>query len=111
MDLYRLGQVAPLRLFPASSLAYCQSERRHSGPDGERRALDAARQLFCGAKGSPVPAERDDPYVRLAFGDEDPLGISIRTVPDADGPQAPAFGELSRRVFGPLLDHYEVVLP
>jgi exodeoxyribonuclease V gamma subunit len=111
IDLFRLGQRVALRLFPASSLAYCQTERRLRGPDAERRAFDAARQRFFGAKGSPVAAERDDPYVRLAFGDEDPTGVSAGTAPSADMPRVPAFAELSRLVFGPLLDHHEVVLP
>lgn len=105
LGLYELGQRAPLSLFPASSLIYCRTLRKMSGDrDADRRALDAARRRFEGTRGLPFPAERDDPYIRVAFGQDDPLDVE----PDAG---RPSFRQLSVEVFGPLLDHRQVLEP
>ncbi|MEM7156368.1 MAG: exodeoxyribonuclease V subunit gamma [Myxococcota bacterium] len=94
--LYVTGQQRPLLLFPRASFAYVEALREDKG-DTEARI--AARGAWEG-RGF---AERDDPHLARIFGDQDPLheGFSLLSPPLVGGD----FASLSRRVFGPLLDH------
>jgi exodeoxyribonuclease V gamma subunit len=90
LERYWSGLVAPLRFFPASSRVYAESiQVRGEEPDA---ALRRARDRWRGDEyRQERKGERDDPYYRVCFGEEDPLN--------------PAFEEASLGVFGPLLDH------
>jgi exodeoxyribonuclease V gamma subunit len=109
--LFELGTRGPLAFFPASSLAFCEEERRLGGvPDAGPRALAQAREVFHGAH-RRLAAERDDPYVRRAFGDQDPLGDEYRPLGDERGTRLPSFVEVADQVFGPMLERMEAVTP
>jgi exodeoxyribonuclease V gamma subunit len=106
VELYRIGQREPLRLFPAASRQYVAGLRADPGdPRGAERALSAARKKFEGDPRQRTRAERDDRYVERAFGDADPL--ASRAAPGDGAEPALDFAALSLRVFGPLLDHVE----
>jgi exodeoxyribonuclease V gamma subunit len=85
LAVYRQGLERPLCFFPKSSLAYALALRASSS---RRRALGSARAAWDGSE--PHGGENADPYYRRCFETIDPLGEE--------------FQELSRRVFGPLLD-------
>ena len=88
LAVYRQGLERPLCFFPKTSLAYALALRASASP---RRALGAARAAWNGSE--PHEGESADPYYRRCFETIDPLGEE--------------FQELSRRVFGPLLDGAE----
>jgi exodeoxyribonuclease V gamma subunit len=88
LAVYRQGLERPLCFFPKASLAYALALRASSS---QRRALGAARAAWDGSE--PHEGESADPYYRRCFETIDPLGEE--------------FQELSRRVFGPLLDSAE----
>ncbi|APZ44017.1 exodeoxyribonuclease V subunit gamma [Acidihalobacter ferrooxydans] len=85
IDLFREGCRMPLPLFPRSSFA-C-ADRLASGNDLEA-ALKAARAQWTGSRYRA--GEADDPYLRLAFRDRDPLDEQ--------------FAALAERVYAPLFD-------
>lgn len=97
--IYRLGQRAPVPLFPASARAYMGELAK-----GEDAALDAARERFAPPDPSRKYPESEEAYVAQLFRGADPLDPAFRAVPDLD---VPSFGELSRLVFGPLLASLE----
>jgi len=94
--LYLAGQERPLLLFPRASFAYV--EALHAG-----RSDTEARIAARGVWAARSFAERDDPHLARIFGDHDPLedGFALLSPPLVGGD----FSSLSRRVFGPLLDH------
>ncbi|MCH9680561.1 MAG: exodeoxyribonuclease V subunit gamma [Deltaproteobacteria bacterium] len=96
--LYEAGQQRPLLLFPRSSLAYATALAEGKS-DSESRA--EARLEWSGRGFS----ENEDPHLRRIFGDADPLrdDFSLFTPPLVGGD----FASLSRRVFGPLLQHLQ----
>jgi exodeoxyribonuclease V gamma subunit len=89
LERYWGGLVMPLRLFPRSSLSYAQDVCvRNKDP---QQALRRARAAWEGSERSR--GECEDLYYRLCFGAEDPLDEE--------------FEEVSKEVFGPLLEHME----
>jgi exonuclease V gamma subunit len=104
IDLYQLGQRAPLCLFPSASKQYAQVLRKLAGsPDGESRALEAARRTFAGSAG----ADAEDAYVQRLFVGVDPFAKAPVPFDEAAALGLPSFAELAERVFGPLLDRSE----
>lgn len=87
LELYWRGLQEPLRLFPACSLAFVEAERE--GKSGR----EAAEKIWYPATYRTVPAEGEDPWNQLVFGDHSPLDES--------------FAETARSVCEPLLDHRE----
>jgi exodeoxyribonuclease V gamma subunit len=79
-DRYWEGIHRPLPFFPESALAAVRAKQD---------PLEAAQHVFA----SPRRPEKDDPYLELVFGEEDPLGRA---------PLKHEFLELARVVFGPL---------
>ncbi len=117
LELYEVGHRMALPLFPSASLSYVESFTRNAGkPDAEERALKAAAGEFHGTFGF---LESRDPYVQQAFRERDPISerrphlrlVGHASHPVGDLPLAPVdgpdFGEVSRRVFEPLLEHRE----
>jgi len=99
MDIYLRGLSRPLPLFPKSGLAYAREWREGGQSDASARharALEKAGREWRQDYGE-VPGENDDPYVRLAFPEDDPLA-------EPDSPAALEFGRLSLTVFGPMLE-------
>ena len=104
--LYRLGQRAPLCLFPNASKAFAERwAATGDKPDCERLALGAARKAWSERNAG---GECDDPYVRRIFGSVDPFA---RVSPfDVDGDGAfPSFAETALGVFEPLLRNSRTV--
>ncbi|HVW28491.1 MAG TPA: exodeoxyribonuclease V subunit gamma [Polyangiaceae bacterium] len=98
--LYRIGQRAPLCLFPTASKLFVERWAAAAGkPDRERSALSAARKAF---NERNAGAECDDPYVRRIFGGVDPFGPVSPFDVDGDG-AFPSFAETALAVFEPLL--------
>lgn len=101
LELYVIGQTEPLLLFPRSSLAF--AERLAERGDAAA-AYKAAREQWA----ARFYGERDDPYLRRLFGEEDVLqpGFSpFAGVPLRGGD----FPTLAVTVFGPLLAHLEAL--
>lgn len=84
LDIYRQGLERPLPFFPKSSLEYARTLRASGS---QRRALGAARAVWEGSDAHD--GEGSDPYCRRCFEAGDVLGDE--------------FGQLSRRVFDPIL--------
>jgi exodeoxyribonuclease V gamma subunit len=98
LDFHRLGSTLPLPFFPVASLRFVEVLRK----DGdEAKALSEARQKFLGSRASR--AERDDPYVALAFGGRDPLRPDFRLF-DGAAHEPPSFRDLALAICGPLVD-------
>jgi exodeoxyribonuclease V gamma subunit len=98
--LYRLGQRAPLCLFPNASKAFVMRWAEAADkPDRERSALGAARKAWSERN---TGAECDDPYVRRIFGSVDPFAAVSPFDVDGDG-SFPSFVETALVVFEPLL--------
>ncbi|OGQ95053.1 MAG: exodeoxyribonuclease V subunit gamma [Deltaproteobacteria bacterium RIFOXYD12_FULL_57_12] len=91
LRLYWQGQSAPLAFLPASSFAYAEKMQNRLA---EPEAMRQARLAWYGD--DHRPAERDDPYFRLCYGDTDPL-------------QDAGFQELALAVYNPLLTHQEKI--
>ena len=93
LEGWRLGQCAPLALFPKAALAYAQA-----APGGPEKAMNAARRVWQAAWAGgrqTIPGEGDDPYNRAAFrGIDDPL---------AEDSPGGGFEHWAERLFGPLL--------
>ena len=117
VNLYLLGQQAPLPLFADASLAYVErfaKERRQGRDEATARgeALRAAGTVF---RGYLVPGEKDHPAVKQLFDGGDPLAsgprLSGRDPPDGEefALEVPDFETVSRAVFEPLLAHLEAV--
>lgn len=101
VELFERGQTEPLRLFPEASRAFASMLGNAADPDAELRskALAAANRAWAAevshSKGNAL--ERLYPQaVRLDW--QGPVG-------SAEVPPEFGFAELSRRVFGPLLEH------
>jgi exodeoxyribonuclease V gamma subunit len=103
VELFDLGQSAPLLLFPSSSLAYARSLANQWNSD---LAIQAARAIWEGKSpnwAERIPSERDDPhYLRTlgaayALGDQAPCPVAGDL----------GFEDLATKVFGPLLAHAE----
>ncbi|MEW6665763.1 MAG: exodeoxyribonuclease V subunit gamma [Thermodesulfobacteriota bacterium] len=91
LERYWTGLVAPLPLFPRSSLSYAE-DVGVKGKDPQQ-ALRRARAIWEGSEQGR--GECEDLYYRLCFGAVDPLDER--------------FQEVSTAVFGPLLEHLERV--
>ena len=87
LELFWLGQSAPLRLFPQSSHAF--AKKIQSDPDAIAPAMKVAREKWEGSEFS-FP-EKDDDYYDLCFRHTDPL-------------EGDDFSDTARRVFGPILE-------
>lgn len=83
LALARQGLCEPLPLLPDSALACMRAQTPQAG-------LNAARRAWEGNAYQSSPGERDHADVQVAFRGREPLA-------------EPAFVELARRVFGPLL--------
>jgi exodeoxyribonuclease V gamma subunit len=103
IELFDLGQSAPLLLFPSSSLAYARSL---AGQWNSDIAIQTARAIWEGKSpnwAERIPSERDDPHYQRTLGAAYALG---------DRPPCPVAGDLgfedlATKVFGPLLAHAE----
>jgi exodeoxyribonuclease V gamma subunit len=102
--LHRLGQRAPLSLFPTASKIYAQ--KLAEGPGRERSAMFFARNAFRDRKAG---AEAGDVYVRRAFANGEPLAPEPAPLDDEPGTSLPSFAEASVLVFGPLLSASKAV--
>ena len=91
IDIYLQGLKRPLRFFPQSSFAYAVKLLEKGAPEEE--ALESARRTWQGSRYNR--GEREDEYLKLCFGEQDPLDTE--------------FKELSTRVFSPLLAHREKI--
>lgn len=99
VELYKLGQRAPLSFFPVASRRFVECLRR--GGDGfVENAFYAAKRAFTGRQSS----EADDEYIQRIFTGVDPF--VERPVPvDEDGALGlPSFARIACTVFGPLFD-------
>jgi len=108
IDLYRVGQMRPLPLFPRTSRAYAEALRSSDSNDAGRRALAVARTAFEPKKHSPVPSEGEDVYVHQLFGERDPLDPAFRCFADEVSLE-PSFAAVACTVFDPLLAHRGVI--
>lgn len=111
-SLYQLGQRLPLPLFPTLSRAFAvRVGKAPDDPELERRALVQAEREF---ESDRVGSEGADVYVQWAFRGRSPLS-DVLDDPDWNRFQvragAPGFVEVSRRVFEPLLDCIEDLVP
>lgn len=111
LELYRLGQKAPLCLFSKASRRFAEVwiATGEAGADAERDALEAARHAF--SDGRKAPADADDAYVRRLFEGVDPFATSPVPFDDDGSLGLPSFADLSRAVFVPLLAASRVVTP
>jgi exodeoxyribonuclease V gamma subunit len=107
LGFYRLGQMAPLCLFPKASRKFAEVSARAGG--AAQDALEAAKRTFLDDR--KAPADADDSYVRRLFEGVDPFETS--PVPfDEDGSLGlPSFERLSLDVFGPLLGSSRIISP
>jgi exodeoxyribonuclease V gamma subunit len=83
LALARQGLCEPLPLLPESALAYLHAKTPEAG-------LNAARRAWEGNAFQSSPGEREEADMQVAFRGREPLA-------------EPAFTDLARRVFGPLL--------
>lgn len=88
LSLYWRGLQEPLPFLPACSLAFVEAERK--GKSG----FEAAERLWVSSPYQRAPAESEDPWHQLVFGDQSPLDDS--------------FAVLARSICEPLLDHREL---
>jgi len=88
LEFYWAGLREPLRFFPRSSFAYAEAIKRQKEPEV---ALREARKAWERQPFSAAPAEGEDLYNKLAFGDGDPLDEAFET--------------LAKAVLEPLLKH------
>jgi len=87
LDLHRRGLGAALPFFPRSALAY---QREIGKGNGEPEAMRSALGKWSPGHGDGR-GECEEPYIRLIFGEGNPLGEE--------------FARLAGAVYGPLLDH------
>ncbi|MBN1605141.1 MAG: exodeoxyribonuclease V subunit gamma [Polyangiaceae bacterium] len=111
VSLFELGMRGPLAFFPDASLAFCEEERRLGDvPNAVSRALTQARDVFRGVHRHVAP-QSDDPYVRRAFGDRDPIEDEYGLLCDEAGTSLPSFAATARQVFHPMLGRTEASVP
>ena len=92
LDLYALGLTLPLPLIPRASREQANAGHRKGwSRDPVSKATSAWSDDW------NAPAERDDPYLRQAFG-----GVEILQ-PDCVLPGGEAFASLARRIYEPYL--------
>lgn len=72
LDLYWKGLTMPLRFFPETAQVYVAGLLKGKT---EEEAIRAAVRVWGGDHGYP---EGQDPYVRLCFGESDPLDVEFR---------------------------------
>ncbi|MBI3782193.1 MAG: exodeoxyribonuclease V subunit gamma [Deltaproteobacteria bacterium] len=95
LSLYWLGQRLPLPFFRYASRAFSEVWRKSGN---EEKAFAEARKRLGDEHNF---GDRHDAYVEQVYGNRDPLATPIwRGEIDL-----PTFGELARRIWGPLLDH------
>ena len=103
VELFDLGQSAPLLLFPSSSLAYA---RTLAGQWNGDLAIQAARAIWEGKSpnwAERIPSERDDPHYQRTLG----AGYALGDVAPCPVAGDLGFEDLATKVFGPLLAHAE----
>jgi exodeoxyribonuclease V gamma subunit len=88
LEFYWAGLKGPLPFFPRSSFAYAEAIGRQRDPEA---ALREARKEWEAQPFRAVPAEEEDLYNKLAFGDGNPLDEVFET--------------LAKAVLEPLLKH------
>lgn len=95
LGIFLRNHAAPVRLFPASALAFAQAEQKLTGNRGRRSPgqppLEKAREAWNGNSFLKRLGEKDDPAFAQCFREPDPLNAS--------------FMETAREVFGPLIEH------
>jgi exodeoxyribonuclease V gamma subunit len=102
VELYRLGQKAPLAFFPRAAKRYAKAWLDAGGaPERERAALESARRVFQDDRNAP--ADADDAYVARLFYGVDPFATSPAPFDDDGSLGLPSFPEVARAVFVPLL--------
>jgi exodeoxyribonuclease V gamma subunit len=99
VEFYWLGQRGPLPFFAGASRAFVDALQRR--PGDEDHALRAAAGAF--SEGWQTAGDADA-YTDQVFGERIPLEPGFRMFPDSDEPWV-TFGEVSRRVLQPLLEH------
>ena len=77
MRLYRNGLEKPLPFFPRSSYRFAELERNPQKTIAE--AIQKAEETFIGSEYGPA-GEGNDPYCRLCFGHDDPLGEEFQKI-------------------------------
>jgi len=91
--LYRAGQRAPLKFFPAAALAFAEAEQKSAGATRSSKAItppiSKAISAWEGNEFQDRRGEKDEPHFALCFRDIDPLDEE--------------FIALTRKVFGPIL--------
>ncbi len=112
LAIHRQGQRVPLPLFRRSSRKYAETIKAARSDDPASRASMDAYFAYRADEWSRVDA--DDPYVRQAFGDIDPLAVGFAAISESDdgergrGDDPPTgFRSLALRVYGPMIDHRE----
>jgi len=88
LDIFKAGLEKPLHLFPVASLEYVQQEQIKG--KSKISALALARKKWLGS-GDFARGESADPYYHVCFKSTDPLDLDFENV--------------SKAVFGPLLEH------
>ncbi len=109
VDLYDRGLREPLPLPLKTSMAYATSMSKNDGADGSDAGLAQARRSWTSVK---FDAEDADPAHEVVWGPRAPFDTVFgRTPPPPDegwAGQPTRFGELSLRLWGPLLQHRRV---
>ena len=88
LDIFKAGLEKPLHLFPVASMQYVQQEQMKG--KSKISALAQARKKWLGS-GDFARGESADPYYHVCFKSTDPLDLDFENV--------------SKAVFGPLLEH------
>jgi exodeoxyribonuclease V gamma subunit len=70
LDAYQTGRTVPLRVFPATSLAFAKTLVRNDDID---KALQKAKTVWYGGDFGGAPAECQDAYHRMIYGETSPL--------------------------------------
>jgi len=99
LRIYHLGQTTPLPFFPRTSRSYIESFEKAKSREPEEAASLNAYEAYRGSERQR--GDGQEPYIRQAFRDFDPLASSF--VPRDEAGGAAGFRALARRVFDPML--------
>lgn len=96
LELYQLGQQAPLPFFPKTARAFVESLL--SGKDDALdKARSSARKCFQPGSFGSTPGEAEDPYNAKVFETEDPLGARFN--------EQLGFEQVAEAIYAPLFEH------
>ncbi|MDE0840368.1 MAG: hypothetical protein OSB41_15130, partial [Kiritimatiellae bacterium] len=70
LDAFQAGRAVPLRVFPATSMAFAKTLVRN---DDVNKALQAAKTVWYGNDFGGAPAECQDAYHKMVYGETSPL--------------------------------------